>query len=346
MLRVLTTFGGYGTGTYTGAMRMALRTSHELLRLGCDVAVLSDSVPPGFILDGWTPRPPGPRWRPDLVHAYDLATPASVETAWEWARRYDVLLALTPASTMDVWPDPEAARAYLHDAGVVFVMNAREDEAVRAVAGPGRDIRSIPPAPDLAGSPEPQRFRGRYGITGPMVLFLGRRIPGKGHAILLDAAARLWSTLPDTTIVFAGPGDGSDVQARDDRRLLDVGLLDEQAKHDALVACDVLCLPTGADLFPLVFAEAWACGRPIVCTAFPGVAGVVRDEIDGLVVRRTPLAVAAGLHRVLADAPLRRRLGAAGSRRVRESMSWDRVAATVLAGYRAALARRSAGASS
>jgi glycosyltransferase involved in cell wall biosynthesis len=346
LLRILSTFGGYGTDTYAGAIRMALRTSHQLFRQGCDVALLSDGVPPGITVEGWSPRPPEPGWRPDLVHAYDLASPVSVETAREWARRHRVPFVLTPASTMDVWPDPEAGRACLREADVVFVMNAREEEAVRAVAGSGADIRTIPPAPDLAGSPDPERFRRRYGIAGPMVVFLGRRVPSKGHAILLDAAPQLWRTLPDTTVVFAGPGDGADIRARGDRRLLDLGLLDEQSKHDALVACDVLCLPTGADLFPLVFAEAWACGRPVVCTDYPGVAGVVRDGVDGLVVPRTPEAVAAGLHRILADARLRRRLGAAGSRRVRETMSWEQVAAIVMAGYRSALARRSAGAPS
>ena len=38
----------------------------------------------------------------------------------------------------------------------------------------------------------------------------------------------------------------------------------------ALAACTVFCLPSTADIFPLVFLEAWACARPVVSGAFPG----------------------------------------------------------------------------
>ncbi|MFI1418644.1 glycosyltransferase family 4 protein [Streptomyces sp. NPDC020731] len=349
MHKVLVTFGGYGAGTYAGATRMAWRTSHQLARSGYDIAVITDADRPGALATGIGDRPlgaPEPGWHPDVVHAYDLARPAFVEVGREWARRCGVPLVLTPASAATVWPDPELGRRCLGEADVVFVMNAKEEAETRAVARPSADILYIPQAPDLTGTPDPERFRGRYGITGPMVLFLGRRVPSKGHSVLLDAAPLVWGTLSDATFVFAGPGGDDDISSRHDRRLIDVGPLEELAKHDALAAADVLCLPTGADLFPLVFAEAWSCGRPVVSADFPGVADVVRDGVDGLVARRTPRDLAAALLRLLGDEELRRRLGAAGRRRVADAMSWERVATVVAKGYHAASGAWASGAHS
>lgn len=346
MHKLLVTFGGYGAGTYAGATRMAWWTSHQLAQRGYDVAVITDADRPDALAGetgGRTLGAPEPGWRPDMVHAYDLARPVFVEVGRKWARQHGVPLALTPASAANVWPDPELGRRCLREADVVFVMNAKEESETRTVARPGADILYIPQAPDLTGTPDPAGFRSRHEITGPMVLFLGRRIPSKGHAVLLDAVPLVWRSLPSATFVFVGPGGDDDIRSRDDRRLLDLGPLGEQVKHDALAACDVLCLPSGADLFPLVFAEAWSCGRPVVSGDFPGVADVVRDGVDGLVARRTPEALATALLRLLGDETLRRRLGAAGRRRVADAMSWDRVAIVVANGYRAAIGARVSG---
>jgi len=118
-----------------------------------------------------------------------------------------------------------------------------------------------------------------------------------------------------------------------DPRICYLGQVDEQTKLDAIAACDVLCLPSRADVFPLVFVEAWTMGRPVVCGDFPGSSEVVRHGIDGLVTPVTGEALAAALVEVLTNHGLRARLGAAGHARARQDLTWDAVAATVLAGY-------------
>lgn len=71
--------------------------------------------------------------------------------------------------------------------------------------------------------------------------------------------------------------------------------------------------------------EASACGTPVVATAIAGHGDSVISGVTGLLVdgRREPFADA--LHSVLADADLRRRLGAGGLQFASE-LTWDATA--------------------
>ncbi|MFC7328622.1 glycosyltransferase family 4 protein [Marinactinospora rubrisoli] len=345
MSEVVVVFGGYGAGL-AGAERMAWRTAQHLARRGHAVAVATDSRRPPFLDDA----PPrllrtetelrryAEHHRPDVVHAFDLARPAHVAAALRLARATGARLALTPATTPELWPDPGVGRRACAAADVVFALTPTEAAALRTYGAAGTALRTLPQAPDLAGRPDPAGFRARHGITGPTVLFVGRRTVGKGYPRLVAAAPQVWRRVRDAEFVFAGPpGDGASAGLPGppgDPRVHDLGLADDRTKHDAVAACDVLCLPTSADVFPLVFAEAWASGRPVVSGAFPGVHDVVRDGVDGLVVPPRTGDVADALVRLLTDPGLRRALGEAGRRRAAREFTWDRVAAACEAGYR------------
>ncbi|WP_238011725.1 glycosyltransferase family 4 protein [Dactylosporangium sp. AC04546] len=331
--RILTVFAGLPGGQTSGAQRMAWRTTAALARRGHIVAVRTDAAPPSEV-DTAFAEPAG--FVPDVVHAYDLALPGAVVLARDLARRCGAVFVLTPASAPSVWPDVDLGARLCAAAEALFLLTPAEAAALRAFGADPARLRTLPSAPDLAGRPDPDGFRARHGIAGPLVLFLGRRVATKGYRVLLDAAPRVWADHPGTTFAFAGPyaePGAAAAFAAADPRIRDLGVLDEQAKHDALAACDVFCLPTSADVFPLVFAEAWSLARPVVTGRFPGVRDVVGDGVDGLVVAARAADVAAAVGRLLADPALRAALGARGRARVAATMGWDRVAAAVEAGY-------------
>lgn len=354
MTGVLVVFGGGGAGSTSGSERMAWRTARELGRRGHRVDVLTPAAPPDDLADGTlrVHRPASPgggadtgqgglaaavaKRPPDVVHAFDLAHPREVRDALAWARRRGARFALTPATDAALWPDLRAAAEALRAADAVFVLTPAEEETARRHGARADQIHHLPQAPDLVGTADPAGFRRRHGLTGPVVLFLGRRLTGKGFRTLVDAVPLVRRSVPDVAVVFAGPG--APVPDPVPGRLLDLGLVDDRTKHDALAACDVLCLPSTAEVFPLVFAEAWACGKPVVSGDFPGVGAVVRDGVDGLVARAEPAAVAGALVRLLSDDRLRASLGAAGARRSRQEMGWELVADAVESGYRCATA--------
>ncbi|MFE2040291.1 glycosyltransferase family 4 protein [Streptomyces sp. NPDC059477] len=352
MTAVHVAFGGY-EGTQAGAERMAWRTTARLAARGYLMTAVTDSVPPPG-LDRDTIQVAraavdtrlGPvRTTPDLVHAYDLGQPDPVRRAMRVAREHRVPFVLTPATDPQLWPDPALGRRACALASVIYTLTAAERAALCLAGAPVDRMRHVAQAPDLAGRPDRAAFRARHGIDGPVVLFAGRRIATKGYRQLLAAAPLVWDRLPDTTFALIGPGPGrrpdpAEAHLYRDGRVLDLGVVSDQDKCDAMAACDVLALPTTADVFPLVFAEAWSCGRPVITGRFPGVEDVVRDDVDGLIVGRGARELADVLVTLLTDHGRRRAMGAAGLARSRTEFGWDRVADDVAAGYHAALTPR------
>src|SRR6266566_3981428 len=78
--------------------------------------------------------------------------------------------------------------------------------------------------------------------------------------------------------------------------------------------------------FGLALVEASACGLPVVAGNSGGVPDAVRDGETGfLVPAEDPAAFADAICRLLADAELAKRMGAAGRRAVETYYNWDRV---------------------
>ena len=87
-----------------------------------------------------------------------------------------------------------------------------------------------------------------------------------------------------------------------------------------------------AEGFGIALVEASASGLPVVGGRSGGVPDAVRDGETGLLVDPDdPGAVAHAITRLLGDAELRRRMGAAGRRAVETYYNWDRVARDLIA---------------
>jgi phosphatidylinositol alpha-1,6-mannosyltransferase len=89
--------------------------------------------------------------------------------------------------------------------------------------------------------------------------------------------------------------------------------------------------PLDVEGFGISFAEASACGVPVVAARSGGIPDAVVDGETGLLVPPgDPTAAATAIGRLLDDAPLARRLGAAGRLRVERYLNWDRVVREML----------------
>lgn len=107
---------------------------------------------------------------------------------------------------------------------------------------------------------------------------------------------------------------------------------------------EVMVSPSLYEGFGLPAAEAMACGTALVATTAGAFPEVVEDGETGILVAPGDSgALASAIDRLLGDADLRLRLGAAGRQRVVREFSWRRTALKTLALYQEVLQSRRPG---
>ncbi|HSD48784.1 MAG TPA: glycosyltransferase family 4 protein, partial [Actinomycetota bacterium] len=165
-----------------------------------------------------------------------------------------------------------------------------------------------------------------------------------GFGVAIDAFARLAGDRPDVRFVVVGDGPERTAAERlpvavRERALL-MGTVANEDLPSLHAACDVFVAPNlGGESFGIVLVEAMAAGLPVVASAIPGFTEVVRDGVEGLLVRPgDAAATAAAIARVLDDRDLAARLADAGRERV-SRYSWDTVVPAVEAAYARAAER-------
>ena len=155
------------------------------------------------------------------------------------------------------------------------------------------------------GDPHDARRALDVDPSGPIVLFVGRLVPGKGLDVLVDAFARLATLRPDARLVLVGDGPlRADVTRRAfgagvSRHLTITGAVPHERVADWMRAADLVALPSEAEGFPNVVREALACGRPVVATAVGDLPRIVTSQTGRLVPVGDVAALAAALTAVL-----------------------------------------------
>jgi glycosyltransferase involved in cell wall biosynthesis len=110
----------------------------------------------------------------------------------------------------------------------------------------------------------------------------------------------------------------------DESSVIRLGVLSDAAKRDFFAGIDAFCLPSRTDSFGLVLLEAWANGKPVVVYRAGGPADIVRDGVDGFVVKCGDVAgLRAKLLQLANDRELAERMGEAGRQRVATDFVWE-----------------------
>lgn len=216
------------------------------------------------------------------------------------------------------------------------------------VVHPGASPKSVPRDEKAA---EVRRFLGVGDL--PFVLCLGRFIPRKNHAALIEAWKRVASRHPELRLIM--PGRGPTLRVCQDlvvalglsEQVMLPGYLDDDAVDALLSDCLFFALPNSEEAtghvegFGLVFAEAAAWGKAVLAGDSGGAREAVLDGVTGLLVPPGDArALEGALLRLIEDSTLRQQLGAAGQRRVEESLNWDAFTRDVLSSLDQGLASR------
>ena len=176
-----------------------------------------------------------------------------------------------------------------------------------------------PFVPRAAAAVPAAQLRSVLGLPErvPILLFVGRLVEWKGLPELLTAAAQVFSRSPGHLLIAGEGPERAALQQRAaglglTRSLSLAGHLDADRLAAAYAVADVFVLPSRWEGFPYAILEAMDAGLPIVTTAIRGMADHLRDGVHGLLVPPGDApALAAAVQRLLADAPLRARMGQA-----------------------------------
>lgn len=175
---------------------------------------------------------------------------------------------------------------------------------------------------------------------GRSILFVGRLTAIKAPDLLLEAFAAIAATLPDVTLVIAGPDLGMrpQLEARTaelglQKRVRFAGFVDEAQRSSLLGRASLLVVPSHSEVMSMVALEAGAMGVPVVLTDQCGF-----DEVaeigGGRVVRVDIAALSEAMREMMSDNDA---LDASGRRLrafVLQHYDWPQVASHLLAHFR------------
>ena len=208
----------------------------------------------------------------------------------------------------------------------------------------GADVDAFAVEPEAA-----QKMRRRLGLEPGHVVVagIGRLIPVKGFAYLVDAHAVAVATAPELRLLLVGDGDARaelewQVDALGVRdSVLFAGTAGRSSIPAYLAAADVVAVPSiryggYVDGLPNVALEAMAAGKPLVGSRVGGIPELIREGETGLLVpEKDSAALADAVVALARDPALRSRLGANGLAEIRKERSWNAVGRRLVRVYRA-----------
>ena len=134
----------------------------------------------------------------------------------------------------------------------------------------------------------PSVLRRALGLSGKVIVSVGRLVPWKGMTLLIEAFAQVREVITDARLVIVGDGPEMDsLKSKvENLKLSDsvvfTGRLEQKKAFEYVKASDVFALNTSYEGFSHQLLETMALGTPIVTTPVGGNVEVIRHEENGL----------------------------------------------------------------
>ncbi|HEY8518643.1 MAG TPA: glycosyltransferase family 4 protein [Gammaproteobacteria bacterium] len=215
-------------------------------------------------------------------------------------------------------------------ADAVVAQSRNTLENLHRYYAPEVDAELIPLGIERPPAVAPRRGDHGLGDADLVLVTVGRLVARKAVEQLIDAVAELAD--PRVKLLVIGTGPAAEALAERARqrsvaeRVRFMGAVPERTKHELLALSDLYVSTSQHEGFGLVFLEAMAAGLPVVCYDRGGQVDFLEDGVTGrLVSLNDRAAFVARCRELLADAALRRQMGAGNRARV-EQLFIDRCA--------------------
>jgi glycosyltransferase involved in cell wall biosynthesis len=205
-----------------------------------------------------------------------------------------------------------------------FVFNTESEKRMlgRFFSFEGRYQDTVGVGVDIPEKSDPEKFKRRYGLFSPFILYAGRIEPGKGCQELFDYFLRYAGRRSNLTLVLVGK---QLMPIPNHPQIQYLGFVPPGDKNAAMAAAEVTIHPSHLESLCMAALESLAVRTPIL------VQGRTEPLKDHCVKGRCGLyfinyeEFTGCLDLLLRDSRLRRALGSNGLDYVRQNYTWGRV---------------------
>ena len=241
-------------------------------------------------------------WKPDLILLDGYADPTNlIVAAMCWIKKVPYVLS---AEISYVWTSSLTGKLFnMFGAPVVkraaFLTPSSRSCALFFSHLGGNDslMRIIPLMPDvqryssmcLSKRIESEQIRAKFGLTGKfVVLYVGRFEDYKGIRELLTAMDEVVSEDPSVSFAYVGNGSLENLVREKcesyPQNSLYLGGVTDETLVELFSVADIHVMPSWAEAYGIVCAEALSCGVPSIVTKTSGCSDLVLDGVNGFVI--------------------------------------------------------------
>jgi L-malate glycosyltransferase len=275
----------------------------------------------------------------DLVHANE---PHALSAAWLARAHRVVPIVISRRIALPLSRSFFSLARYRAAARIVAVSHFVEQSVIQSGLPADRvsviyDGVQIPPE---ISQGQRENARNQLGIAPehPCIGNVAAFVPEKGHALLLDAFAKLRAQFPECILLLRGDGPGLAKLQSLARKLQVAGAIKFLPPSFDLetifAAMDIFAFPSHEEPLGSALLAAMAHALPVVAIARGGIPEVVEDDENGLLVNDlNPDAFSSAIARLVAHPEEAIRLGRAARGTILASFSADRMVEETLRLY-------------
>lgn len=168
-------------------------------------------------------------------------------------------------------------------------------------------------------------LEAKWGISGFVILFVGRLVEEKGVDTLLCAFSQVVRKIPQAKLVIIGKGPMEGELTRLQRKLriphvFFLGAVENSIMPNIYGGADVVVLPSTREPFGNVVIEAMASGKPVIGSYVGGIKDTIKHGLTGYHVQpRDTGQISSFLLKLFGDPSLREQMGENARKRAVEN---------------------------
>lgn len=176
-------------------------------------------------------------------------------------------------------------------------------------------------------------FKKILGISGPMLLYIGRIHKRKGIDTIIRAFIEISKIYNSAKLVISGPDDGYLFNLKElvkylklDEKVTFTGSLNRKQVIAAYKDAEVVIYPSIQEGFPLVPLEAGFLGKPVIVSDDPGMDFVRQGDFGLTIEYNNVKQLIDSIKRILDNPDFANELGKKGRKYVSENFLWENIA--------------------